>query len=127
MTEPHGYRFDRLHHVQLAIPPGAEAIVRKFYGGDLGMRELDKPPVVAARGGCWFRVAWLEIHLGVEQDLRPALKAHPGVLVGDLDSLGAHLESAGVHVEWDDNFPGHRRFYAADPMKNPLEFLEAMS
>lgn len=43
-----------------------------------------KPPVLAARGGCWFRVGGLEVHLGVEQDFIAARKAHPGILVSDL-------------------------------------------
>lgn len=70
----------RLHHVQLAIPAGGEERCRAFWGGVLGMRELEKPPVLAARGGCWFRGGDLEVHLGVEQDFVPARKAHPGIL-----------------------------------------------
>jgi len=29
-------------------------------------------------------------------------------------------------VDWDDDFPGHRRFYAHDPYGNRLEFLEPL-
>jgi extradiol dioxygenase family protein len=60
----------------------------------------------------------------VEQDFRPARKAHPGILVADLNALAERLESSGVDVEWDDKFPGHRRFYAHDPLGNRLEFPE---
>lgn len=116
--------FSGLHHVQLAIPEGSEAQAREFYGGVLGMVELDKPPVLAARGGCWFRSGGWEIHLGVERPFAPAKKAHPGVLVNDLDLLEQRLRSAGVEVERDINFPGHRRFYSSDPYGNRLEFLE---
>lgn len=114
----------RLHHVQLAIPAGGEERCRAFWGGVLGMRELEKPPALAARGGCWFRGGDLEVHLGVEQDFAPARKAHPGILVGDLRALAARLEEHGVDAAWDDEFPGHDRFYAADPFGNRLEFLE---
>ena len=31
---------------------------------------------------------------------------------------------AGLTVTWDDNFPGHRRFYVADNLGNRLEFLQ---
>lgn len=116
--------FTGLHHVQLAIPPGTEDQARQFYAGVLGMEELDKPPVLAARGGCWFRSGGWEIHLGVEADFVPARKAHPGVLVNSIDGLADSLTDAGVEVQWDDNFPGHRRFYANDPYGNRLEFLE---
>lgn len=55
--------------------------------------------------------------------LPPQRKAHPGILVADLDALAARLESHDVPVEWDDNFPGMRRFYASDNNGNRLEFL----
>lgn len=73
-----------LHHVQLAMPPGEEGCARAFFAGVLRMTEPDKPPVLAARGGAWFRAGGLELHLGVEADFRPAAKAHPGILVADL-------------------------------------------
>jgi len=119
-----GYAFDGLHHAQLSIPPGAEDQVRGFYRDILGLTELTKPPVLAARGGCWFRGGGVELHLGVEADYVPARKAHPALLVSDLDALAEHLEKNGVQPEWDDNFPGHRRFYAHDPVGNRLEFLQ---
>jgi catechol 2,3-dioxygenase-like lactoylglutathione lyase family enzyme len=113
-----------LHHVQLAIAPGTEEQCRQFWVGILGMIELAKPPVLAGRGGLWVRGDGIELHLGVEQDFRPAKKAHPGIRVTDLDALAARLESNQVPVTWDSDFPGHRRFYAPDPMGNRLEFLQ---
>ena len=113
-----------IHHVQLACPPGSEAALRDFYGQVLGLPEVAKPPVLAARGGCWFRGHGIELHLGVEQDFRPARKAHPGLLVNDLDSWAERLIAAGAPVLFDDDFPGMRRFYTEDPFGNRLEFLE---
>jgi catechol 2,3-dioxygenase-like lactoylglutathione lyase family enzyme len=110
--------------VQLAAPPGAEDRLRAFYGTALGMSEVDKPPALAARGGAWFRSGALELHLGIEEDFRPARKAHPGILVEDLDAVAKRLALHGVDVEWDDNFPGFRRCYVADPHGNRLELLE---
>lgn len=119
-----GYALAGLHHVQLAMPPGAEELCREFWGDVLGMTELEKPPVLAARGGCWFRGGGLEVHLGVEEGFRPNRKAHPGILVTSLQALAKRLEDKGVSVIWDDNFPGHDRFYAFDKLGNRLEFLE---
>lgn len=82
--------FAGLHHVQLLTPVGGEDAARAFYAGVLGMTELAKPPVLAARGGAWFRAGGLELHLGVEEDFAPAREAHPGILVADPDEL--HLE-----------------------------------
>ncbi|KPI04872.1 Glyoxalase-like domain containing protein [Actinobacteria bacterium OK074] len=118
------HRFDRLHHVQVGMPAGQEDLARSFYAGVLGMTEVAKPPVLAARGGAWFRAEGVELHLGVEQDFRPARKAHPAFLVVDLDALGALLTVHGFEPRWDDDFPGHRRFYADDPFGNRLEFLQ---
>ena len=119
-----GFQFTRLHHVQLLIPPGGEGTAREFYGGLLGMTELTKPPVLAARGGCWFRGGGWEVHLSPAPDFEPARKAHPGVLVDDIDALAAALGDAGRPVQWDADFPGHRRFYSVDGHGNRLEFLE---
>jgi catechol 2,3-dioxygenase-like lactoylglutathione lyase family enzyme len=116
-------RLAGLHHVQLAAPLGAEDRLRAFYGTALGMSEVDKPPALA-RGGAWFRSGALELHLGIEEDFRPARKAHPGILVEDLDAVAKRLALHGVDVEWDDNFPGFRRCYVADPHGNRLELLE---
>jgi catechol 2,3-dioxygenase-like lactoylglutathione lyase family enzyme len=113
-----------LHHVQLAAPAGAEPELRAFYGGVLGMAEVPKPPGLAGRGGVWFRSGRAELHLGVEADFRPARKAHPGLLVDDLDALAGRLDAAGCPVTWDDLFPGHRRCYLTDPVGNRLELLE---
>lgn len=112
-----------LHHVQLAMPPGSEDECRQFYVGVLGVAEIRKPPALAARGGLRVRATRLEIHLGVEEDFRPARKAHPGILTEDLGGLAERLTANGVAIIWDDGFPGHRRFHAFDVLANRLEFL----
>ena len=130
----------RLHHVQLAIPKGGEPDARAFFGEVLGLVEIDKPPALAARGGCWFRspgnpptdggggtatvAGGLELHLGVEEPFQPARKAHPGILVEDLDEVVHRLTEAGYEAEPDELFPGYRRVYSFDPFGNRLEFLE---
>ena len=122
-----GFTFERLHHVQLLIPVGGEDVARGYYAGVLGMTELAKPPVLAARGGCWFRGGGWEVHLGAVADFAPAGKAHPGVLINGLDELAAVLAAAGRPVEWDPHFPGYRRCYASDDHGNRLEFLEPIT
>ena len=105
-----------IDHVQLAAPPGCEDEARGFFGELLGLREVEKPASLAARGGVWFE----QLHIGVEEDFRPARKAHPAFVVDDLDALAARIGE----VRWDDALPGVRRFYADDPWGNRLEFLE---
>ena len=114
----------RLHHVQLAIPEGSEAQCRQFYGETLGWRELEKPQQLKSRGGLWFAVGAHELHLGVEEDFRPARKAHPAFAVHDLDELARRLRGAGAAVVFDEAIPGLRRFYTADAVGNRIEFFE---
>ena len=114
----------RLHHVQLAAPPDSEDDCRRFWVEQLGFLEVQKPEALAARGGLWVRADGLEIHIGIEADFRPAKKAHPGILVKDIDGLALRFAAAGTVVEWDDGFPGFRRFYVADNVGNRIEFLE---
>ena len=122
------HHFVALDHVQLAMPAGEEARARAFFIDVLGMSELQKPADLAKRGGAWFAGgdgASVQIHLGVEREFRSALKAHPAVLVSAIDELAARIEAAGHVVTWDDELPGQRRFFSADPFGNRLEFIEA--
>ena len=123
MTAPVG-----LHHVQVAAPPGCEPAARAFYGGLLGLPELEKPPLLAIRGGCWFALAGAELHVGVEDPFAPARKAHPALAAGsgvELDVLARTLSDAGVAVTWADDaeIPGQRRFHVSDPWGNRLEIV----
>lgn len=108
------------------MPAGEEESARGFFVGVLGMTEVEKPLVLADRGGAWFRAGGLELHLGVEADFRPARKAHPGIVVEDLDEVACRVATTGQDVTWDRDFPGYRRFYARDPFGNRLEFLQAL-
>jgi catechol 2,3-dioxygenase-like lactoylglutathione lyase family enzyme len=114
-----------LDHIQLAMPAGGEAQARAFYGGLLGFAELTKPAPLAARGGCWFQGPGIGLHLGVESPFSPARKAHPAFAVADLEAARAALAAAGVAITPDDTLPQVRRFYAADPFGNRIEFMQA--
>ncbi|MEV0380625.1 glyoxalase [Nonomuraea sp. NPDC050643] len=109
-----------LHHVLLAAPRGSEPLLRRFYEGVLGLREVPKPPELAERGGVWFRGDGVEVHVGIEDDFRPARKAHPAFLVDDLDAYAARFPDALP----DLLFPGHRRIYVSDPVGNRIELLQ---
>src|SRR5215467_9038856 len=134
-----------VHHVQLAMPAGGEDDARCFYSGLLEIPEVQKPAELAKRGGAWFETsavrvhqaelakrggAWFEtsavrVHLGVETDFRPARKAHPGLLVENLESLVMRLRDAGYEVIGAEPMPGYNHIYVHDPFGNRLELLEA--
>lgn len=113
-----------LDHLQLAIPVGGEDRARAFYAGLLGFTEVPKPAVLAGRGGCWFESGAVRLHLGVETDFRPALKAHPAFLVDDLSDLIEQLQAAGVAVNEDKPLAGYERRFVADPFGNRVELMQ---
>ncbi|MGA8978387.1 MAG: glyoxalase [Pedococcus sp.] len=113
-----------LHHVQLACPAGSEDALRAFYTGVVGLAEIPKPPVLAARGGVWFRVGAHELHCGVEDGFVPACKAHPAIATDDVAALAAAVAAAGGAVSWDEAIPGVRRFHTDDPVGNRVEFQQ---
>lgn len=107
------------------MPAGGEDRAREFYAGILGLSEVAKPATMAANGGAWFKTGDVELHLGVDHDFKPAKKAHPAMLVRDLDKLASLCQAYGAEVEWDDRYPGVRRFYVHDPFGNRLELMQA--
>jgi len=119
------YRLVALDHVQLAMPPGEEDRAEAFYAGLLGMERRAKPEPLAARGGCWFSNGSVSLHLGVEADFRPARKAHPALVVENLEDLEARLRVAGLEVRPDRDLPGVRRSYVDDPFGNRIELIDA--
>jgi catechol 2,3-dioxygenase-like lactoylglutathione lyase family enzyme len=119
------FRVLALDHVQLAAPPGCEAAARKFYAALLGMAEMEKPAELRARGGCWFQCGAQQLHIGVQEDFRPAKKAHAAFNVADLEALRDSLQAAGIPIVDDATIPGVTRFYAEDPFGNRLEFQSA--
>jgi catechol 2,3-dioxygenase-like lactoylglutathione lyase family enzyme len=114
---------DGIDHIQLAAPPGCEAEARRFFGGVLGLEEVEKPESLRRRGGVWFRVGAQQLHVGVEQEFAPARKAHPAFAVSGYDELVVRLRSAGVETVADDSIPGVRRSYVADPWGNRIELV----
>jgi catechol 2,3-dioxygenase-like lactoylglutathione lyase family enzyme len=115
--------FLAIDHVQLAMPPGNEEKARAFFAGVLGMREVTKPAELARRGGCWFQSGAVQIHLGVEQDFRPAKKAHPALRCRNYDALLAAFATAGVATEEANDIPGVRRCHIHDPFGNRIELV----
>lgn len=124
----------KLHHVQVAIPPGGEPVARLFYADGLGMVEADKPEPLRGRGGLWFR--WYddsgevtaEIHAGVEAAYHPGRKAHPALLldsIAELDATAQRLADRGFAVDLVERrtFPGYERVHAFDGHGNRVELL----
>ncbi len=119
-----GPRVIAIDHVQLAMPAGREAEAEEFYCGVLGLEVREKPSALAVRGGRWFASGDVQVHLGVEEDFRPARKAHPALRMAHFDDLLAALRARNIAWRWNDELPGARRGYVDDPFGNRIEIIE---
>ena len=117
-------RIEGIQHVQLAMPAGEEGAARRFYSGLLEIPEVAKPPDLARRGGVWFESDRVKVHLGIDPDFRPARKAHPGLLVQNLNELLGKLRVAGVQIVEAEPLTGYSHVYIADPFGNRIELME---
>lgn len=114
-------------HINIAMPAGGEALARTFYGDVLNLTEIALPQALADYPVIWFRSGNVVLHLGVDEDFRPSGRAHPALLVDDLDSFLARCREYGVML--DGNQPpldGYRREHIFDPFGNRLELMESI-
>src|SRR5438093_9833918 len=110
-----------IDHIQIAAPRGSEEQARRFYADLLGMPEISKPAPLERRGGVWFRAGEQQLHVGVEDEFRPARKAHPCLIEDALEELAKRLRESGREITWNTEIPEIRRFYFADPWGNRIE------
>ena len=115
--------FKRLDHVQVCIPRDTEAQAREFYGGLLGLEEIEKPEVLKKNGGLWYEVADVQLHVGVEDEVAPS-KRHPAFEVERVADVRAYLERSGVRTKDEPQLAGVERFSFFDPFGNRIELLE---
>lgn len=113
-----------IDHVQLAMPRGREADAEVFYAGVLGLTRVPKPPHLEARGGCWFELGEVRIHLGVDPDFRSAARAHPALLVDDLAMFVRELGSRGIATTPGRPLEGCLRCDIEDPFGNRIELMQ---
>jgi catechol 2,3-dioxygenase-like lactoylglutathione lyase family enzyme len=113
----------RLDHVQLCIPFGEEEQARQFYTEVLGLEEIEKPDALKPSGGLWFKMANIQLHIGVE-DVQGKSKRHPAFEVEGLEQIREHLIENRVRIKEEISVPGLNRFSFFDPFDNRIEFME---
>lgn len=97
-----------------------------FYGGLLGLQQINKPANTGDARGAWFDAGNTQLHLGVQpQGFAPARKAHVGFIVDSLEAVAAALRAGGKPVTSGSELPGFKRLFSEDPAGNRLEFLQA--
>jgi catechol 2,3-dioxygenase-like lactoylglutathione lyase family enzyme len=110
-----------IDHVQLTVPRALEAEALDFYRNVLGLREIEKPEELKARGGAWFQAGATQFHIGVDPDPWPKSKRHVCFLVPDIAKARAAAVAKGATIEEEGIAEGLKRFFLRDPAGNRIE------
>jgi catechol 2,3-dioxygenase-like lactoylglutathione lyase family enzyme len=108
-------------HVQIAVPRTKEAACLAFYRDVLRLHEIEKPEELKARGGAWFQVGQIQVHIGVEDHESPTSKRHVCFLIKDLSAAEAWIRKHGLAIEPGGTAEGLTRFFICDPAGNRIE------
>ena len=118
----------RIHHVNVTVPKSLENAAKHFYGVVMGLEEVPKPESSRGRGGAWYQLGLLQLHLSIETSLGADCisKRHVCYTVSNLAEAEEQFRNAGVEILPDDQpTPGWLRFYVRDPGGNRLEIAQA--
>jgi catechol 2,3-dioxygenase-like lactoylglutathione lyase family enzyme len=116
-----------IHHVNVTVPKSLESDAKHFYGAVMGLTEVPKPEESQGRGGAWYQLGPLQLHLSVEDGLSETYisKRHVCYTVANLGEAEEKFRNAGVEIIPDDlPTAGWSRFYVRDPGGNRLEIAQ---
>jgi catechol 2,3-dioxygenase-like lactoylglutathione lyase family enzyme len=119
----------KIHHVNVTVPKSLEDAAKHFYGVVMGLEEVPKPEDSRGRGGAWYQLGPLQLHLSIEVPLSQDCisKRHVCYTVSDLAQAEEQFRNSGVEIIPDDlPTPGWSRFYVRDPGGNRLENAQAV-
>jgi catechol 2,3-dioxygenase-like lactoylglutathione lyase family enzyme len=121
-----GIIVSQLHHVNVTVPRAMEEKAKHFYGSVLGLYQVPKPESSRGRGGAWYQLNDVQLHLSLEDATDAHIsRRHVCILVADLEASRSHLEGAGIEIFPDDiPTPGWPRFYVRDPGGNRIEIAQ---
>jgi catechol 2,3-dioxygenase-like lactoylglutathione lyase family enzyme len=115
----------RLNHLMVTIPKGAEDAGRAFYCGVLGLPEIAKPDSLQGRGGFWLQRGDIQIHIGTEDGVNRLLtKAHIAFEVDDIAAWRERITAQGFEIGDSVPIPGYERFEFRDPFGNRVELMQ---
>ena len=119
----------QLHHVNVTVPRSLEDAAKNFYGVIMGLQEVPKPENSRGRGGAWYQLGRLQLHLSIESSfgVECTSKRHVCYTVANLAEAEERFRRADVEILPDDQpTPGWSRFYVRDPGGNRLEIAQAV-
>jgi catechol 2,3-dioxygenase-like lactoylglutathione lyase family enzyme len=117
-----------IDHVNVTVPRALESEAKHFYGVVMELQEVPKPPELRARGGAWYQLGPVQLHLSIEDGLGEncVSKRHVCYTVANLAEAEQKFRDAGVEIIPDDRpVPGWPRFYVRDPGLNRLEIAQS--
>ena len=115
-----------VHHVNVTVPKSLEEAAKHFYAVVMGLHEVPKPESSRGRGGAWYQLGPMQLHLSIEDtSAHPLSKRHICYTVSNLTEAEEKFRQAGVQIFPDDMpVPGWSRFYVRDPGGNRLEIAQ---
>lgn len=116
------------HHINVTVPKALEEAAKHFYGVVMGLEEVPKPESSRGRGGAWYQLGPMQLHLSIEEsEGRNLSKRHVCYTVSNLAEAEEQFRKAGVEILPDDiPTPGWSRFYVRDPGGNRLEIAQSI-
>jgi catechol 2,3-dioxygenase-like lactoylglutathione lyase family enzyme len=121
--------YRRINHITIAAPAGQHDKVRAFYGGILGLKEIERPPALEqVYDLIWYE--WMDVFLHVDFSppwAKPAENRHVAVEVRNLPAVRVHLERLEAEIVDAVPMPDRDRFYLLDPFGNYFEIMEMKS
>ena len=114
------------HHVNITVPRALEQSAKDFYSSGLGLEEVPKPDASRERGGAWYQLGSVQLHLSLEEGAgKQSSTRHVCFIVEDLHRAQEYLAATGVEILPDPRpLPGTLRFYVRDPGDNLIEIAE---
>jgi catechol 2,3-dioxygenase-like lactoylglutathione lyase family enzyme len=117
------FKITAIDHVQITVPPELERDAKHFYRELLGLREIDKPAELKARGGAWYQLGNAQLHLAIDPGACGiGSRRHLCLAIDDLDAARAAMIGAGLEViDEPIQADGLARFFLRDPAGNRVE------
>jgi catechol 2,3-dioxygenase-like lactoylglutathione lyase family enzyme len=114
-------RFSQLDHCSVIITDVERS--RQFYGGLLGLREINKPRtfdfVVL-----WYVVGASTLHLLLKDKPDTRSPRHFALRVENAGAAREYFRARGVAVDETTLIPGSDRFFIHDPDGNRIEIIQ---
>ena len=119
----------KLNHVNVTVPAPLEEAAKSFYGGLLGLEQIEKPDGPRKYIGAWYQLGESQLHLSIEKEPRNQdSNRHVCYSVSDVTSALRTFRTAGVEIISEEQLVnGGSRFFVRDPAGNLIEITAETS